>query len=156
MTFLIISCGEPGEKISGTSAKPEVIYHVVQRSFYDSNGDLQGDLNGLRQKLDYLQDLGVTSILLLPLYQSVYYHNYFSSDFKKIDSTFGTKEDYLNLVKVIHRRGMKLYMDMETQYVTEETISGTRILMTILPLLIVITFLTVTPNKLNLRPLSMT
>lgn len=98
----------------------EVIYHVCQRSFYDSNGDKNGDLNGLRQKLDYLQDLGVTSILLLPLYESVYHHNYFASDFKKIDPEFGTTEDYLALVKDVHSRGMKLYMDMETQYVTQE------------------------------------
>ena len=47
--------------------KGEIIYHVCQRSFFDSNGDKQGDLNGLRQKLGYLQDLGITSILLLPL-----------------------------------------------------------------------------------------
>ncbi|HWJ27684.1 MAG TPA: alpha-amylase family glycosyl hydrolase, partial [Flavisolibacter sp.] len=100
----------------------EVIYHVVQRSFYDSNGDLQGDLKGLRQKLGYLQDLGVTSILLLPLYESLYYHNYFSSNFEKIDPEFGTMQDYLDLVKEIHRRGMKLYLDMETQYVTEDHI----------------------------------
>jgi len=102
--------------------KDEVIYHVFQRSFFDSNGDEIGDLNGLRMKLDYLQDLGVTSILLLPLYQSVYYHNYFSSDFEKIDPEFGSREDYLDLVKEVHKRGMKLYMDMETQYVTENHI----------------------------------
>lgn len=65
----------------------EIIYHVFQRSFYDSNGDEIGDLNGLRQKLDYLQHLGITSIQLLPLYQSPFYHNYFSDDFYKIDST---------------------------------------------------------------------
>ena len=98
----------------------EIIYHVFQRSFYDSNGDLQGDLNGLRQKLDYLQDLGVTSIMLLPLYESVYYHNYFAVDFKKIDPEFGSMDDYIKLVKEVHQRGMKLYMDMETQYVTED------------------------------------
>ncbi|MET6996295.1 alpha-amylase family glycosyl hydrolase [Chitinophaga defluvii] len=98
----------------------EVIYHVFQRSFYDSNGDQHGDLNGLREKLDYLQELGVTSILMVPLYESVYYHNYFASDFKKIDPRYGTMEDYLNLVKDIHKRGMKIYMDMETQYVTED------------------------------------
>jgi glycosidase len=108
---------------SQTSVNPprgEIIYHLFQRSFYDSNGDLHGDLNGVRQKLDYLQELGVTSILLLPLYESVYYHNYFVVDFKKIDPEFGTMDDYLNLVKEVHRRGMKIYMDMETQYVTED------------------------------------
>ena len=100
--------------------KGEVIYHVFQRSFYDSNGDNNGDLNGLRLKLDYLQDLGVTSILLLPLYEADCYHNYFASDFEKIDPEFGTMKDYIELVKDIHKRGMKVYMDMETQYVTSE------------------------------------
>jgi len=98
----------------------EIIYHVFQRSFYDSNGDLQGDLKGLHQKLDYLQNLGVTSILLLPLYESVFYHNYFAIDFAKIDPEFGTMQDYIALVKEVHRRHMKIYLDMETQYVTED------------------------------------
>jgi alpha-amylase len=101
-------------------SQEEIIYHIFQRSFYDSNGDMHGDLNGIRQKLDYLQQLGVTAILLTPLYESVFYHNYFSSDFKKIDPRYGTLQDYINLIKELHRRGMKFYMDMETQYVTED------------------------------------
>ncbi|MEO8712976.1 MAG: alpha-amylase family glycosyl hydrolase, partial [Parafilimonas sp.] len=107
-------------KTHETNDKPEVIYHVFQRSFYDSNGDLQGDLNGIIKKLDYLQNLGVTSILLLPLYQSVYYHNYFAGDFEKIDDEYGSMQDFLHLVKAVHQHGMKIYLDMETQYVTED------------------------------------
>jgi alpha-amylase len=102
------------------AGQQEIIYHIFERSFYDSNGDQQGDLNGIRLKLDYLQELGVTAILLTPLYESVFYHNYFASDFKKIDPTLGSMHDYLALVRELHRRGMKLYMDMETQYVTED------------------------------------
>ncbi len=98
----------------------EIIYHVFQRSFYDSNGDLNGDLNGLKEKLDYLQELGVTSILLLPFFDSDCYHNYFANDFERIDPSFGTMNDYIALVKEVHRRGMKIYLDMETQYVTEK------------------------------------
>src|ERR1700759_1739006 len=103
-----------------TSNQPEVIYHLFQRSFYDSNGDMQGDLNGINAKLDYLQGLGVNTILLLPLYQSVFYHNYFADDFDSIDNEYGSMQDYINLVKAIHQRGMKIYLDMETQYVTED------------------------------------
>ena len=98
----------------------EVIYHVFVRSFYDSNGDGIGDLNGLRIKLDYLQELGITSLLLLPVCKSDYYHNYFSGDFYSIDPEYGTMKDYIQLVKEIHRRGMKIYIDMETQYVTDD------------------------------------
>src|SRR5271167_3199153 len=82
----------------------EIIYHIFQRSFYDSNGDMQGDLNGIRLKLDYLQRLGVTAILLTPLYESVFYHNYFATDFKKIDPAYGTMHDYLSLIRELHRR----------------------------------------------------
>lgn len=110
------------DRSANKPAKDEIIYHIFQRSFYDSNGDQHGDLNGIRQKLDYIQQLGATAILLTPLYESVFYHNYFSSDFKKIDPRYGTMEDYLKLIKELHRRGMKFYMDMETQYVTEDHI----------------------------------
>jgi glycosidase len=103
-----------------TAGKPEVIYQLFQRSFYDSNGDGQGDLNGIRDKLDYLQGLGVNAVLLLPLYSSVFYHNYFADDFKKIDEEYGTMQDYISLVRAIHAHGMKVYLDMETQYVTED------------------------------------
>ncbi|SDT69388.1 Glycosidase [Mucilaginibacter mallensis] len=104
------------------SQKEEIIYHIFQRSFFDSDGDGHGDLIGIRQKLDYLQQLGVTAILLTPLYESVYYHNYFATDFYKIDPRYGTMQDYLRLIKELHRRGMKFYMDMETQYVASDHI----------------------------------
>ena len=77
--------------------KGEIVYHLCQRSFYDSNGDLQGDLNGLKQKLPYLQDLGITSILLFPLYDADCYHNYFANDFEKIDAEFGTMKEYISI-----------------------------------------------------------
>lgn len=105
-------------RFSTAHSQPELIYHVFQRSFFDSNGDGQGDLNGMRQKLDYLQDLGVTSILLTPLYESDFYHNYFAVDFEKIDPAYGSMQDYLLLVKEVHRRKMKIYQDVEMQYVT--------------------------------------
>ncbi len=98
----------------------EVIYHLFLRSFYDSNGDKHGDFNGLRQKLDYLQELGVTAILLLPLYDADCYHNYFANDFERIDPKFGTFDEYVAFVKDAHKRNMKVYMDMETQYVTSK------------------------------------
>lgn len=109
-----------GQQTQKANQKGEIIYHVFLRSFYDSNNDLNGDLNGLRQKLGYIQDLGATSILLLPLYDADCYHNYFANDFEKIDPEYGTMNDYIALVKEAHRRGMKIYLDMETQYVTEK------------------------------------
>lgn len=118
----VIAKTPPTKKHHRQAGGVEIIYHIFQRSFYDSDGDMHGDLNGIHQKLDYLQKLGVTAILLTPLYESVFYHNYFSSDFKKIDPKYGTLKDYLSLVKDLHKRRMKLYMDMETQYVTDDHI----------------------------------
>ena len=121
--FLLFSSScfsQSDKRKAATGTKNEVIYHIFLRSFYDSDGDGNGDLKGLQSKLDYLQDLGINSILLTPLYSSLYYHNYFSDDFEKIDPEFGTLQDYLSLVKDVHKRNMKIYLDMETQYVTED------------------------------------
>jgi alpha-amylase len=119
-TLLLITSSICFAQKNNGNTKGEVMYHLYLRSFYDSNGDMQGDLNGLKQKLPYLQNLGVTSILLLPLPDADCYHNYFANDFEKIDAEFGTMQEYILLVKEIHKRGMKVYMDMETQYVTEK------------------------------------
>ncbi|MEZ4802584.1 MAG: alpha-amylase family glycosyl hydrolase [Gelidibacter sp.] len=100
----------------------EIIYHVMPRSFYDSNGDLHGDLNGFVEKLEYLKELGVTTILFTPLYESGFYHNYFPTDYYEIDPEYGTKEDYLNFVKAVHSKGLKFLMDMETQYAQGENV----------------------------------
>ena len=97
----------------------EVIYHIFERSFFDASGDGKGDLRGITQKLDYLQQLGVTSVQLTPLYKSAFYHNYFADDWMQIDPDFGTIGDFASLARSLHSRGMKLYIDMETQYVTD-------------------------------------
>ncbi|GAA4272899.1 alpha-amylase family glycosyl hydrolase [Aquimarina gracilis] len=110
---------EQRSEIAYSNPEAEVFYHVFQRSFYDTNGDGHGDLNGVTQKIDYLKDLGVTSLLFTPLYKSIYYHNYFPDDFKAIDEEFGTLDDYLNMVKKLHENDMKFYMDMEIHYVTK-------------------------------------
>lgn len=103
---------------AANSNQDEVIYHIFLRSFYDSNGDGIGDINGIREKLGYIQKLGATAILVTPIVQSVYYHNYFADNFRKIDSAYGTMQDWINLVKAVHKRGMKIYLDEEFQYVT--------------------------------------
>ena len=122
--FTLTACSKtPGtpDAPDRTALAPEeeVIYYVFQRSFYDANGDAEGDLAGITEKLPYLQDLGVTSILTTPLYKSIYYHNYFADDFETIDEEYGTRADYDKMIAAIHARGMKYYMDMEPQYVTD-------------------------------------
>lgn len=100
-------------------AGEEVFYHVFQRSFRDGDGDGVGDLAGLTEKLDYLADLGVTSLLLTPLQPSPFYHGYFPTDFEAIDPAYGTREEYIAFVRAAHARGLKVYLDMEIQYLGE-------------------------------------
>lgn len=97
----------------------EVFYHVFVRSFSDSDGDGVGDLRGVQDKLKYLQDLGVTSLLLLPINPSPFYHNYFGSSFEGVDRAYGDSADFRALVEAVHARGMKIYLDQEIQYVAE-------------------------------------
>jgi alpha-amylase len=111
---------------AGTPASPprakageEVFYHLFSRSFRDSDGDRIGDLKGMTSQLDYLKDLGVTSLLLTPLQPSPYYHNYFATDFKAIEPKYGTLDDYFAFVRAAHARGLKVYLDQEIQYVAE-------------------------------------
>lgn len=108
----------PAVAVAPAALENQVFYHIFTRSMRDSNGDGQGDLKGIQQSLPYLQRLGVTSILLTPLYPSPFYHNYFASDFDGVDPAFGTMRDYRNLVRAIHARGMKIYLDEEFQYVS--------------------------------------
>lgn len=104
------------------SPQAEIMYHVFERSFYDSDGDRHGDLQGLRQQLSYLEELGVNALLVTPLFRSGYYHNYFADDFGSIDPRYGTMEDWVALVRDLHSRGMRIYLDMEIQYVTDRQI----------------------------------
>jgi hypothetical protein len=118
---IVLSCSRTVEQHQphGSFAS-EVVYHVFQRSFYDSDGDQHGDLRGLTSKLDYLEDLGVTTVLMVPIYPSIYYHNYFPTTFEGVDQEYGSLDDYAQLVSALHERGMKLIMDMEIHYVTEQ------------------------------------
>ena len=100
-------------------AEKEVFYLIFVRSFADSNGDHIGDFQGIERKLPYLQALGVTSILLTPIVPSPMYHNYFASRFDDVDRGYGDLASFRHLVKALHSRGMKIYLDEEIQYAAE-------------------------------------
>ncbi len=108
------------DRRAAAAAAQEVVYQVFVRSMRDSNGDGKGDLLGLIDSLDYMQSLGVTSLLLTPLYPSHFYHNYFAYRFDGVDPDFGSMADFRRLVAALHARGMKIYLDQEVQY-TEST-----------------------------------
>lgn len=104
----------------GAFAQREVIYQVYPRSFYDTNKDGYGDLEGVRQKLDYLQWLGVNTILLTPIYEAGDIMNYYASNWTKVDTTYGAFKGYRDLIQEAHRRKMKVYLDFDLRYVTEK------------------------------------
>ncbi|WP_405100270.1 alpha-glucosidase [Oceanobacillus sp. FSL H7-0719] len=101
--------------------KEMVAYQVYPRSFMDSNGDGIGDIQGIVQKLDYLADLGIDLIWISPIYQSPNDDNgYDISDYKAILADFGTMEDFDLLLEEVHRRGMKLIMDLVINHTSDE------------------------------------
>jgi len=105
-----------------------VFYEVFVRSFYDSDGDGVGDLPGLIEKLDYLNDgdpatsadLGVTGIWLMPIAQSPSYHGYDVVDYKAIDDEYGTNEDFSRLIDAAHRRGIRVIVDLVVNHTSAQ------------------------------------
>ena len=101
--------------------KEAVAYQVYPRSFNDSNGDGIGDLPGLIEKLDYLENLGIDVIWLSPMYPSPNDDNgYDISDYKGIMSEFGTMNDFDQLLSSIHQRGMKFILDLVVNHTSDE------------------------------------
>ena len=99
----------------------EIIYQVYPRSFQDSNGDGIGDLPGIVQRLDYLKWLGVGVIWLSPIFPSpMIDFGYDISDYRGIDSIFGTSADFDILVSEVHSRGMKLILDFVPNHTSDQ------------------------------------
>lgn len=105
-----------------------VFYEIFVRSFFDGNGDGIGDLAGIREKLDYLNDgdpdtstdLGVTALWLMPIFNSNSYHGYDVIDYRTIDPDYGTLEDFKQLVDAAHARGMRVILDLVINHTSSE------------------------------------
>ena len=101
--------------------KKEVGYQIYPRSFYDSNNDGIGDLNGITEKLDYLKELGITLIWICPVYKSPMDDNgYDISDYYDINPEFGTKEDLERLIVEAEKRGIKIILDLVINHTSDE------------------------------------
>ena len=101
--------------------KEAVIYQIYPRSFMDSNGDGIGDLKGITQKLDYLKELGVDAVWLSPFYKSPNDDNgYDISDYRGIMEEFGTMEDFDEMQREMHKRGIRLIVDLVVNHSSDE------------------------------------
>ena len=95
-------------------------YEIFVYSFCDSNGDGIGDLQGVISKLDYLQELGITGIWLMPIHPSTSYHKYNVSDYYAIDPDYGTMADFEELMAQCDARGINVILDLVVNHTGSE------------------------------------
>jgi maltose alpha-D-glucosyltransferase/alpha-amylase len=101
--------------------KDAIFYQVYVRAFRDSNGDGHGDIQGLTQKLDYLKELGVNCLWLMPLYPSPLRDDgYDIADYYSIADTFGTLEDFKDLIQAAHERDLRIIMDLVLNHTSDQ------------------------------------
>ncbi len=101
--------------------KDAVIYEVHVRAFYDSDGNGAGDFRGLTQKLDYLQDLGVTAIWVLPFYPSPLRDDgYDIADYLNVHADYGTLRDVRTFIREAHRRGLRVITELVCNHTSDQ------------------------------------
>ncbi|WP_027417072.1 glycoside hydrolase family 13 protein [Aneurinibacillus terranovensis] len=101
--------------------KESVVYQIYPRSFMDSNGDGIGDIQGIISRLDYLKKLGIDVVWLSPVYKSPNDDNgYDISDYRDIMDEFGTMQDWEHMLEEMHKRGIKLVMDLVVNHTSDE------------------------------------
>ncbi len=95
-------------------------YEIFVYSFYDSDGDGTGDLNGVTEKLDYIHDMGFNGIWLMPVMQSTTYHKYDVVDYNSVDKEYGTLEDFERLVEEAHKLGIRVVIDFVINHTSSQ------------------------------------
>ncbi|QVK17616.1 alpha-amylase [Mycoplasmatota bacterium] len=100
--------------------KTGVYYELFVRSFADSDGDKIGDLNGVISKLDYLKELGIEGIWLMPIFESDSYHGYDVKNYLKINEEYGTLLDFLNLLDEAKERDIKIILDIPFNHTSKD------------------------------------
>lgn len=116
------ACAQPVAAPAATTQAPsDTYYEIFVRSWYDTNGDGIGDLNGVTAKLDYLKSLGVDGIWLMPINPSPSYHGYDITDYEAINPQYGTMADFQHLVQEAHKRGIKVVMDLVINHTSNQS-----------------------------------
>ncbi|WP_426702392.1 alpha-amylase family glycosyl hydrolase [Rhodanobacter sp. Col0626] len=110
----------PARDAHTATAPSGVWYEIFVRSWYDTNGDGIGDLNGVTAKLDYLKSLGVSGIWLMPINPSPSYHGYDVTDYDGINPQYGTMEDFRHLLDEAHKRRIKVIIDLVINHTSDK------------------------------------
>ncbi|MCH6233724.1 alpha-amylase family glycosyl hydrolase [Cognataquiflexum rubidum] len=113
LTLAASSClGRKEKKIENHWPKSGITYEIFIQSFYDSNGDGIGDINGVKKKLDHVKELGANAIWFMPIMASPSYHKYDVTDYKSIHPDYGTMEDFKAFLDEAHKNDIKVVIDM--------------------------------------------
>ncbi len=113
--------GTPGTAAEPGWFKDAIIYQLHVKSFFDSNGDGIGDFRGLAEKMDYLQDLGVTAVWLLPFYPSPLRDDgYDIADYTRINPAFGTMADFRAFLREAHQRDLKVITELVINHTSDQ------------------------------------
>jgi len=97
-----------------------VFYEIFVRSFRDSDGDGIGDFNGITEKLDYLQALGVRGLWLMPINPSPSYHGYDATDYYAVNPAYGMLDDFKRLLEEAHKRGIRVTIDLVLNHTSDQ------------------------------------
>src|SRR5213075_1169779 len=113
--------GAPALPDSALWYKDAVIYQLHVKAFLDSNGDGIGDFAGLTSKLDYIQELGVNAVWLLPFYPSPLKDDgYDVADYRNVHKHYGTREDFRAFVAAAHERGLKVITELVINHTSDQ------------------------------------
>ncbi len=97
-----------------------VFYEIFVRSFYDTDGNGIGDFNGITEKLDYLQELGINAIWLMPIHPSPSYHGYDVINYYAVNPEYGTMDDFKHLLQEAHNRGIRIIIDLVLNHTSNQ------------------------------------
>lgn len=127
--LLIPSCVPTAPTVAPTTTKEStpkiwwsnaVFYEIFARSFNDSDGNGIGDFNGITQKLDYLEGLGITVVWLMPIFPSPSYHGYDVTDYYSVNPQYGTMDDFKNLLAEAHKRNIRIIIDLVINHTSDK------------------------------------
>ncbi len=120
-SVLLVACTVTGEqKVENHWPHAGITYEIFIQSFYDTDGDGIGDLNGVIQKIDHVEELGANAVWFMPIMPSPSYHKYDVTDYKNIHPDYGTLEDFKSLIEEANSRDIKIVIDLIINHTSSE------------------------------------